>query len=134
MRHAEIAQIIEPFDRACESAAGSERAYVQFVDDGAGKRARLPACVGPLEGAVIDQPRGTVNAIGLILRARIGNRIGAIDNEAVVGTGAGAFHPAFPPTAARRLHGMVFAADANGERPSARRPDLKYVHSVYFGD
>jgi hypothetical protein len=81
-----------------------------------------------------------VNAIGLILRPRIRNRIGAIDNEAVAATGAGAFDPAFPPTAARRLHGMVFAADANGKRPSARRPDLKYVHSrlfrghVYFGN
>src|SRR5437588_1563918 len=106
MRHSEIAQIVEPLDRAFESAAWSEGAYVELVDDGARKRAGLPVRVSPRECRVIDQARWTVNAIGLEWRTRIRYRIAAIDNEAVIGTGACAFHAARPPATVHGLHGM----------------------------
>src|SRR5690348_13701455 len=129
VRDAEIAEIVKAFDDACEGSGGSECTYVQFVNDGARKRARLPGCVGPLERVTIDQARWTMHAAGLIGRARIGERITLIEDEGVIGARTGVFHSSLPPTTVGELHGMIGASHANGYRPGTRRPDFECVHT-----
>ena len=45
-----------------ERARGRECADVQFVNDGAAERRRLPAAVSPGKGAVVDEARRAVDA------------------------------------------------------------------------
>src|SRR6202034_63667 len=84
VRDAEACKMSQTFGSAVESAFRRERADVQLVKYGGGKWRRLPSLIGPLEGGVIEEARGTVHALRLPWRAWIGQRLRAIEHIPIV--------------------------------------------------
>src|SRR5579864_6362477 len=60
---------------------------MQFIDDRAVQRAAPPAAVGPAEGGVVVGAARAVDAERLARGARIGQRLAAVEPEAVVDAG-----------------------------------------------
>src|SRR5690348_14008817 len=79
MRNAQVHQMVETLDSAQECAIRSKCSDVQFVNHGAGERARLPVRVGPTKPGVIDKLRGTVDALWLKRGPRVGDRLAGIE-------------------------------------------------------
>ena len=95
---AEVDEVGQLLDRRLERPLRRERADVGLVDQRSRQRRRPPPqVVGPLEGAVVDEPRRTVHAVGLELRARIGEARPAVERELVVGPRGGLRHLDRPP-------------------------------------
>src|SRR5262249_25219380 len=86
--HAEGDQVVEPLDDPRERPRWREGADVELVDDAGGQGRRLPAGVGPREGAVIDDPRRPGDARGLPGRPRVAKGRPPVDAKPEGGNGA----------------------------------------------
>ena len=69
--HPELDEMVEALARRVEGPARRERPDVELVEDGVPEGARLPACVRPREGIVIDDLGRSVDAARLRRRPRI---------------------------------------------------------------
>ena len=131
-RDAELDEVVQPLDRRVERALGRERADVQLVQHELGQRRRLEQLVGPRERGRVDDRRGSVDAVGLPARCRVGKLVPAVQAIAVA-------------RARRRLHrrrAVAVGAALHGHEPlvaaeqvqlhvlGAWRPDTEVVEPL----
>src|SRR5437660_1665357 len=117
-------QILKLFDRAVERALWCKGPDVQFVNNCRGKRSGLPVLVGPGENGMIQRARWTVNSLGLPSRARIRQRISAVQTEGVVP----ARKIGSPPAALDAPHRDALGAGSQFDAFRVRRPDADFTH------
>ena len=111
-RHAERGQAIELPGRGVERALGRERPDVQLVEHGVEELDTSPAVVGPAEPAGVDDGRGSVDAVGLPARRRVGDRLTAVETEPIA---------VAVPDIVDHAHPRLGAARRARERPCACR-------------
>ena len=120
----ELDEVVKAFDHAVEGALGTERPDVQLVDHAAVQRQPAPTLVGPGEGAVVDHPARPVDAGRLPERARVRQRVAAVEHERIVLAGGRAGRGA-PPAAGSLLKGLALAAGLDLHARRQWGPHLK---------
>src|SRR3546814_7572352 len=105
----------EPGGRAGKGAVGREGAVERRVEHGAGQGDAPRPCVVSLEGVVVGHRGQPVDPIRLVLRARVGARLAAVEGEAVARSGAGGGDIRAPPAAlvAGHLHARAVNDDVD---------------------
>jgi hypothetical protein len=125
VRHAEVQQVVEVLRDAVERSRGAERADVQLVDQSRRQRRRREAVVAPAERRQVDDLGQPVRPVGLRPRPRIGQRVRAVQREAVARAGARRRHVRMPPAVGRRGHGVPRAVDDDVDAARDGRPQVE---------
>src|SRR5262249_49684997 len=84
-RDAQIDQMIESLSNSVECAFFAESADVKLVNDARGERNSGEKTVGPGKFEQIDMARRAESTLGLMRRARIGERLAPVDRQTVIG-------------------------------------------------
>ena len=85
--------------------------------------------IGPAKTRMIDQPRWSMHALRLPWRARIGNRISAIDDKQIFRARPGLLDRRAPPSALAFLAGEWLFPDRHSSAFGSRRPNVEMCAS-----
>ena len=124
-RHAHLRQRGQLLAHAVERAGRGERPDVELVDDEVRQRGRGPAPVGPRERSEVDHLARPVDALGLVPRGRVGERVPAVEREPVAVARCHGVHERLVVPVARRVERGGAAVEDDVDAAGGRGPDAE---------
>ncbi len=128
MGHAQLNQMVQSFDGALEGPRSGKCPHVHFINNGLRPVRRLPALIRPGKAAVIHPPGRPVNPLRLPGRARIGQRVAAVDDKLVIRPVLDVCRLTGPTAAGGRVHGETLTTRLKQNFPGQWCPDFDRRH------